>query len=258
MTTSTARRPRVAFIHSGSSFHLADLADPAVRARDLVEIYAPDMTSQSLDEVSGVYLGARQHPGVLRGIVPFLLEFLDRPGVKVVVDGENRVSTWLPGTSETPRGTNFWAWRTGEDLGRHCVCEDHPMWDYLTPESVHWHYHAVLEPPDGASTLVRLDPVQDPLTGSSVMRPGTDPWGLAYGALDDHPNTLLYHDAVTFPAEIVVSTMDATYHHGAGFMPGATQLFYRLLEWLGTPREVSATDRPHRCGGHCPALSEAS
>nr|MDK8534707.1 hypothetical protein [Gleimia europaea] len=63
--------------------------------------------------------------------------------------------------------------------------------------------------------------------------PGVDPWGGHYLALPDHPNMLLYHDNVTFPAELVVSTMDATYHHGAGFMPGATQLLYRMLEWLG-------------------------
>ena len=219
-------------MHSGSSFHLADLADPAVVARNLVEVYAPEMTARSLDGVDGLYLAARQHPGTLERIVPHVLAFLQRPGVKVFVDGENAVGTWLPGTGAERRGTAFWAWRTGEDLGRRSVNGDHPLWrqGYLSDQAVHWHYHGVLAPPPSATPLVVLEPVP----GADPDR--TDPWGEPYRALSDHPNVLLYHDAGTFPAEVVVSTMDATYHHGAGFMPGATQLFYRMLDWLATAR----------------------
>jgi hypothetical protein len=222
-------RPRIAFIHCGTPFHLADLADPAVRALDLVDVYAPTMTSADLEDVDGVYLAARQHPDLLGRIASHLLPVLGRPGTKVVVDGENRVGDWLPGTSAVPRGTMFWAWRTGEDLGRRTVNHDHPMWHWLTEESVHWHYHAVLAPPEGAVPLVVLEAVP----GADPQR--SDPWGLPYGAVPGHPNVLLYHDDVTWAAEVVVTTMDATYHHGAGFMPGATQLFYRLLDWLSRP-----------------------
>jgi hypothetical protein len=223
-------RARIAFVHSGSSFHLADLADPAVVARNLVEVYAPEMTADSLDRVDGLYLAARQHPGTLRRIVPHVLAFLQRPGVKVFIDGENAVGTWLPGTTAEKRGTAFWAWRTGEDLGRRSVNRDHPLWSqrYLTDDAVHWHYHGVLAPPASATPLVVLEPVPGADPDSR------DPWGEPYRALPGHPNVLLYHDARTFPAEVVVSTMDATYHHGAGFMPGATQLFYRMLDWLTT------------------------
>lgn len=228
--TSTTARTRIAVVHGGAPFHLADLADPAVRARDVVEVYAPQMTAHSLDNVTALYLAARQHPAVMRRIAPFVLDFLNRPGNRAVIDGENQVGTWLPGTTEERRGTAFWTWRTGEDLGRRSVRLDHPLWDYLNDEAVHWHYHAVLAPPPGAAALVVLEPV----LGADPDR--RDPWGLAYGALPDHPNALLYHDAVTFPAEVVVQTMDATYHHGAGFMPGATQLFYRLLDWLAAAR----------------------
>jgi hypothetical protein len=48
----------------------------------------------------------------------------------------------------------------------------------------------------------------------------------------DPPKAIIYHDLASFKAELVAMTMDPTYHHGCGFMPGATQLVYRLLDWL--------------------------
>ena len=216
---------KIAFVHTGSFFHLATVKDPAVRARPVTPVYWPDY-SGDFSEFDAVYLAARNHPGVVAAQHGQVLEFLGQADKKVFIDGINQVDSWLPGTSETPRGTNFWSWRTGEDLGRRSVNTDHPLWQYLSDEAVHWHYHGVLAPPAGATPLVVLTQVEQ--TG-----PGVDPWGGYYLALPDHPNMLLYHDNVTFAAELVVSTMDATYHHGAGFMPGATQLLYRMLEWLG-------------------------
>ncbi|MDK7164441.1 hypothetical protein, partial [Winkia sp. UMB3105] len=58
---------------------------------------------------------------------------------------------------------------------------DHPLWEYLSDEAVHWHYHGVLAPPAGATPLVVLTQVEQ--TG-----PGVDPWGGYYLALPDHPN----------------------------------------------------------------------
>lgn len=52
----------------------------------------------------------------------------------------------------------------------------------------------------------------------------------------------MYYDAGTFPAEVVVSTMDASFHHGSGFMPGATQLMYRMLHWLRGARGGDAAE----------------
>lgn len=221
-------RPRkVAFIHSGSFFHLATLADPAVRALDLVEVYAPEMDADSLSGCDSVFLAARQHPDVLTATAPLILAALNNTGTKVYIDGENAVGSWLPGTSDIHRGTNFWAWRTGEDVGRRSVNPDHHMWNYLNDFAVHWHYHAVLAPPPGAVPLVTLEE-----SGCGGSNAGPDPWGQDYLAVPDHPNVLLYHDAVTFPAEVLVSTMDSAYHHGSGFMPGASALLYRVLSWL--------------------------
>ncbi|WP_345751279.1 hypothetical protein [Microbacterium rhizophilus] len=215
---------RVAFVHTGGFYHLADLRDPAVRAMDVADVYAPELEPGGLDGFDAVYVGARLHRGVAARIGPILRGFLDRPGARMYVDGENPVD-WIPGTELTPRGTNFWAWRIGEDVGRRSVNTDHPFWHRLADDAVHWHYHGVLSHPASAVPLVRLEP----LPGRAEA---TDPWGTGYLAIPDHPNTLMYHDAESFAAELVVSTMDASFHHGSGFMPGATQLMYRMLHWL--------------------------
>jgi hypothetical protein len=216
---------RIAFVHTGSYFHLACLKDPAVVAMDVADVYAPDLKDGDLDAYDAVYVAARLHPAVRDRITPQLVTFLDRPGTRMYVDGENEVGTWLPGTTETRRGTNFWAWRIGEDVGRRSVNTEHPFWQRLSERSVHWHYHGVLTHPEAAVPLVRLQELP-------AENGGEDPWGQNYRALPDHPNTLMYIDEDTFPAELVVSTMDAAYHHGSGFMPGASQLFYRMLGWL--------------------------
>lgn len=219
---------RVAFIHTGSFFHLADLLDPAIRATDLQDVYAPELQPGDLDGFDAVYVGARLHPGVLARIAPILVDFLETPGARMYIDGENSVGDWLPGTTETLRGTNFWAWRIGEDVGRRSVNLDHPFWDGLAEDAVHWHYHGVLTHPETAVPLVRLEALAEHEQTSDP----TDPWSNAYRAIPGHTNTLMYFDAGTFPAEVVVSTMDASFHHGSGFMPGATQLMYRMIHWL--------------------------
>lgn len=213
-----------AFLHTASFFHLACLNDPFMRAAKIKDVYLPDYTGD-FSEFDSIYIAARTHPRFLIHHKDNLLNFLSCAGKKMYVDGVNHVNEWLHNDLETPRGTNFWAWRTGEDLGRYSVNTAHPAWKYLRDEAVHWHYHGVLDTPTGATTLVELREVQE-------ARGAHDPWGQEYGALPNHANALLYYDHASYPAELIVSTMDATYHHGAGFMPGATQLFYSMMLWL--------------------------
>jgi hypothetical protein len=240
-----AGRAKLAFVHTGSCYHLADLADPAVQAFDVADVYAPDLRPGGLDAFDAVFLACRQHPGVMGRIGPIIVDFLSQPGRRLVIGGENAIGAWLPEATEEQRGTNFWAWRTGEDLGRHSVNRDHPLWAYLSDESVHWHYHGVLVPPPGATALVVLEPVAGRLgdgagdgvgdgagDGAGGGAGGEADDGADYLALPDHPNALLYHDDVSHAGELVAMTMDPSYHHGSGFMPGATQLLYRLLAWL--------------------------
>ena len=217
---------RTAFLHTGSYFHLATLKGPAVVAMDIADVYAPDLTESGLDDFDAVYVAARLHPGVRAAIAPLIVDFLNRDGVRLYIDGGNAVGQWLPGTTEVRRGTNFWAWRIGEDVGRRSVNLQHPMWQWLSQRSVHWHYHGVLDHPAAAVPLVALEQLEDDTSQPS------DPWGLEYRAIPGHPNTLMYYDDATFAAQLVVSSMDASYHHGAEFMPGASQLLYRMLGWL--------------------------
>lgn len=216
---------RTAFIHHGAHPHLACLKDPALRAMDLVDMYAPEFTAADLEQVDSVYLAARLHPMMLQKVTPALVDFIKRPGTKMYVDGENSVGSWLPGTTQTPRGTNFWAWRIGEDVGRRSVNTDHVFWENLAHDALHWHYHGVLTHPEHAVPLVRLESLEE-------QDNPKDPWGTHYRALPEHPNTLMYYDEHSFAGDLVVSTMDAAYHHGSGFMPGASQLMYRMLYWL--------------------------
>ncbi|WP_257159641.1 hypothetical protein [Corynebacterium cystitidis] len=225
---------RIAFVHTGSYFHLATAHDPVVQAREVQPVYWPAYEGD-FSEFDAVYVAARCHPGVIAEKHPQIVNYLQKPGRKVFIDGIAHVNEWLPGTTEIPRGTNFWSWRTGEDVGRRSVNQDHPLWrDYLSQRSVHWHYHGVLAPPEQATPLVVLVPVDN----DPANELGVDPWGTGYLAVDGHPNVLLYHDAATFAAELVVTTMDASYHHGAGFMPGATQLLYRMLAWLDSSAQL--------------------
>ena len=43
--------------------------------------------------------------------------------------------------------------------------------------------------------------------------------------------SILYLDEQSTPGRLLVTTMDPVYHHGSGFMPGATQLLYSSLHW---------------------------
>lgn len=198
----------LAFVHSGSYFHLADLADPAIAAFNPRPVYAPDMQPGELATADAVYLGCRQHPEVMARMAPEILAVLARPGTKVVIGGENQVGSWLPGVREEYRETVFWAWRTGQDTTRRLVHPEHAMWRHLNRAAVDWHHHGALYPPEGATPLV-------------ILNEGAEETGC-----------IIYHDAASFAGQVVVTTMDPSYHHGSYFMPGATQLLYRLLRWL--------------------------
>ena len=153
-------------------------------------------------------VGDRLHQGQLDRVAPAVRQALQDPAKTVVVLGENSVERWLPGVGYTFRPTVFWTWRTGEDNGTRLRLPGDPMWNFLTPRAVTWHHHGLLHPPAGARELVVME------------EDGTD------------SGALLYVDEVNQPARLLVTTMDPVYHHGSGFMPGASQLLYSLLRWV--------------------------
>lgn len=202
-----SRPPCVAMLHCGSHAHLAALADPALEPYGIRPVHARTGATPALDDADVVLVADRIRPDLLS---PWADRIRDRAlaGATVVILGENSVDTWWPGVREQVRPTIFWWWRTGEDSRIHRASRDHPHAAWFSDKSLTWHYHGVLTPPAGAVSLVELHTPKGPVDGS-----------------------LLYIDEVTTPGRVLVTTMDPVYHHGSGFMPGATQLLYSVLRW---------------------------
>lgn len=198
---------RIAFLHGGSHAALATLADPALLPYRMEPLHVRTGDPAGLAGVEVVIVADRLRPDLLVRWVEAVRDRLDA-GATVVVFGENDLSRLLPGVGLAPRETNFWWWRTGEDAGIRRTETDHPADAFFSDRALIWHFHGALAPPAGAVSLVDLH--------------------LPDGSLD---GSLLYIDEVSSAGRLLVTTMDPVYHHGSGFMPGATQLLYSTLHW---------------------------
>lgn len=210
-------RPVLAYAHAGSASQLITLGDPALEQYRLRDVYLPDLRPGGLDDVDGLVVADRIHSGLLHRHSDDILGVARRGGV-LVIFGENQVQTWLPDVSWEPRPTNFWWWRTGEDHGMRLRSEDDPAWDFFGEGAMIWHHHGILTPPAGAVPLVVVEEE-----------------GVEVGAT-------IYVDRVSTPGEILVSTPDPCFHHGAAFMKGATQLLYSSLRWLDHRTRANAQE----------------
>ncbi|MCQ1957776.1 hypothetical protein NNX39_14875 [Arthrobacter sp. zg-Y826] len=208
--------PRIGLLHCGTFPPLRTLADPALAPYRLESVYLPDADPAVLADLDVVIVSDRLHQGQLARFVPAILAALQDPAKTVIVLGENKVEQWLPGVGYSFRPTVFWMWRTGEDNGTRLRLPEDPMWEFLTPWSVSWHHHGLLHPRPGARSLVVME--EDGVESGS----------------------LLYVDEVNQPARLLVTTMDPVYHHGSGFMPGASQLLYSLLRWVTATHAAEA------------------
>ncbi|MGW0045527.1 hypothetical protein [Rhodococcus sp. NPDC003348] len=197
----------IAMLHGGSHSHLATLADPALAPYRIRPVHVRTDHPKSVADVDVLVVADRLRPDLLAAWSGAIAACLDR-GATVIVFGENHIGDWLDGACEQPRPTIFWWWRTGEDHRLHKLNPDHPAWQFFSDRSVIWHYHGVLEPPAGAVSLVDLHTVDG-----------------------DRDGSILYVDEASTPGRLLVTTMDPVYHHGSGFMPGATQLLYSSLHW---------------------------
>ncbi|GAB2672319.1 hypothetical protein [Nocardia goodfellowii] len=202
----------IVFLHGGSHAQLATLADPALAPYRIRPVHIRRLDPAAVADADVVVVSDRLRPDLLIPRSPVLLQCLTR-GATVVVFGENSVGAWLPGVGEEARPTVFWWWRTGEDSRIRLREPEHPAWSHFDDRAVIWHYHGVLEPPPGAVSLVDLD------TGTG-----------------ERDGSLLYIDEHSTPGRLLVTTMDPVYHHGSGFMPGATQLLYSALLWATRSR----------------------
>jgi hypothetical protein len=213
MTGTPGETARTGLLHGGASYHLVTLADPTVAAHRARPFYLPDLDDPAvcaaLAGLDVLVVFDRLHPDLVRRHADALLAVARRGGTLLVL-GEVGAHTWLPGLSWTPRPTNFWWWRTGEDPGIHQHHPEHPIWRHLAGGDVVWHYHGLLHPPPGVTPL------------ASVRDHGAD------------AGSILYEDRTSTSGRLVVTTMDPVHHHGSNFMPAATRLLHGLLRWLAT------------------------
>ena len=204
---------RLVFVHGGSGPQLAALADPALQLYDPVPVHVRDLAGspQLLDDADVLVVSDRLRPHLLEQSSEPILDVARRGGT-LVVFAENGSESWLPGARGERRPTVFWWWRTGEDHGLRRNPAPHPAHELFPDRALVWHIHGVLTPPPGAVSLMdRVHPD---------------------GSLD---GSVFYIDEASTPGRILATTMDPVYHHGSGFMPGATQLLYRALYWASRP-----------------------
>lgn len=230
----------IAFLHGGSSSQLATLADLRDEGFAVREVYLPDLLRglDSLHGVSRLFVADRLHPRLWARAAPQAVAVARRGGI-VFLSGENSVEQ-IPGFSATPTPTNYWWWKHGEDphisirpispvpaaqepaAGQPGAREPASMAGdslagrlraELSDRALRWHHHAVLdEIPASAQVFV---------THESPRENG--PRG-----------ALLVLDASASGGTLVITTMDPVYHHGARFMPGASELLRGVMRWMST------------------------
>jgi hypothetical protein len=168
-------------------------------------IYLPELADTDLTAYRGLLIPERLHRGLLTRATDRISELLDAGGTVIAFSGGEPIPEFLPGVRWQHRPTNYWWWlQPGTDLGVRLAAGAHPLWQRLTLRDCTWHYHGVLQPPDGAQVLVELT------TGEA----------------------LLYVDQVSTPGTIVVSTLDPISHYGGYFMPATERFLDGFLPWV--------------------------
>ncbi|MFN2495312.1 MAG: hypothetical protein ABR608_05315 [Pseudonocardiaceae bacterium] len=202
-----AGRPRwLAAVYGGSAQQHRTLTEPKY-AQHLTGglIYLPELAGTDLTAYRGLLIPERLHRDLLTRAAGRISELLDAGGTVIAFSGGEPIPEFLPGVRWQHRPTNYWWWlEPGADLGIRIAAGEHPLFQRLTLRDCTWHYHGVLQPPDGAQVLVELS------TGDA----------------------LLYVDQVTTPGTIVVSTLDPISHYGGYFMPATERFLDGFLPWL--------------------------
>jgi hypothetical protein len=216
----------LAVLDGGTYYH-----DEAIRGARLGDrfdrvIYAPELSAGDLADCDAVIVADRIHPATLRRKRQALLGYLGGGGTLIVL-GENRAHEWAPGVVWSFRPTNFWWWlEEGADPGIRVASAEHELFSYVRASDLVWHYHGLLTPPAGATSLVDVTAQGDPQgKGGSILY---DHRGIAGGV-----------------GRMIVSTLDPFYHHGSFFMPAASRFLQGLLDWTdATFRYAAANEQP--------------
>jgi len=175
-------------------------------------LYLPDLAGTDLTGYDGLIIPERLHRGQLTAAADRIRELLDAGGTVVTFSGGEPLPEFLPGVRFEHRPTNYWWWlEPGADLGLSSPAPEHPLFEHLTLRDCTWHYHGVLDPPDGAEVLVAL------------------PTGEA----------LLYVDRVSTPGTLVVAALDPMSHFGAYFMPATERFLDGFWPWMNQATAAS-------------------
>jgi hypothetical protein len=159
------------------------------------QIYAPDLTAESLADLDGLYVPEGSNHRRLQEGSGIIRDFLERGGT-VLVFGDHPVG-WLPGLN--------WEWRYAASRPR--LTAGSP--DYGFHEAVPlideiWHHHGVLHPPSGVDTLLSAE------DGSSV----------------------LYVDRVSTAGTVLATTLDPIQHCHRPESPMAARFLGMFLPWV--------------------------
>ena len=211
----------LAAVYGGSASHHRTLTEQKY-AQHLTGglIYLPELADTDLTAYRGLLIPERLHRGLLARATDRICGLLNAGGTVITFSGGEPIPEFLPGVRWQYRPTNYWWWlEPGADLGVRLAAEAHPLWQRLTLRDCTWHYHGMLQPPDGAQVLVELT------TGEA----------------------LLYVDRVSTPGTIVVSTLDPISHYGGYFMPATERFLDGFLPWVaelagGSDHRAAARD----------------
>lgn len=219
---STGRRAQaagrsrgLAAVYGGSAQHHRALTEPKY-AQHLTGglIYLPELADTDLTAYGGLLIPERLHRGLLTRAADRISELLDAGGTVIAFSGGEPIPEFLPGVRWQHRPTNYWWWlEPGADLGVRLAAGAHPLFQRLTLRDCTWHYHGVLQPPDGAQVLVELT------TGEA----------------------LLYVDQVSTAGTMVVSTLDPISHYGGYFMPATERFLDGFLPWVAGPDHLKVS-----------------
>ncbi|HKR49001.1 MAG TPA: hypothetical protein VJT72_05355 [Pseudonocardiaceae bacterium] len=202
------RRGGLAAVYGGSTQHHRTFTAPQyTRYLPGGLLYLPDLAATDLTGLTGLIIPERMHRGLLSRAADQVRELLDAGGTVIAFSGGEPIPEFLPGVCWEHRPTNYWWWlEPGAELGLRTPIPDHPLFDRLSLRDCAWHYHGVLDPPEGAEVLVTL----------------------ASG------EALLYVDQLTTPGTLIVATLDPISHYGSYFMPATERFLDGFLPWAAS------------------------
>jgi hypothetical protein len=186
---------RLGLFYNGSILEHRIIEDPRFKPYFAKQIYAPDLTAESLADLDGLYVPEGSNHRRLQESSGIIRDFLERGGT-VLAFGDHPVG-WLPGLDwelrPAGRGPKLTAGQP--DFGFHQAV---PLIDEI------WHHHGVLRPPSGADTLLAAE------DGSSV----------------------LYVDRANTPGTMLVTTLDPIQHCHRPESPVAAKFLGLFLPWV--------------------------